>query len=192
MLIFVDMAHDARIPDLLATVLLPADGFDGVLVGRLWVDDPAGPRPVAVRAQGLFDLSALALTTSELLELGDCAARVRAHAGERLVSLQEAVDTNRLLAPCDLQAIKAAGVTFVDSLIERVIEERARGAPQAAHDLRERLTGVLGKSLAGLEPGSKAADAVKQILLQEGVWSQYLEVGIGPDPEIFTKAQPMS
>jgi fumarylacetoacetate (FAA) hydrolase family protein len=100
MLIFTDMAHDARIPHLLATDLMPADGFDGVLVGRLWVDDTAGPRPVAVRAQGLFDLSTLAPTTSELLDLGDCAARVRAHAGERLVSLQEAIDTNRLLAPC--------------------------------------------------------------------------------------------
>jgi fumarylacetoacetate (FAA) hydrolase family protein len=186
------MMHAARIPQLLATDLLPTAGFDGVLVARLWVDEPQGPRPVAVRAQGLYDLSALAPTMSELFDLGDCAERVRAHAGERLGSLQEAIDARRLLAPCDLQAIKAAGVTFVDSLIERVIEERARGAPQAANALRARLMDVLGSNLAGLQPGSPAAEAVKKILLQEGVWSQYLEVGIGPDPEIFTKAQPMS
>jgi fumarylacetoacetate (FAA) hydrolase family protein len=96
-----------------------------------------------------------------------------------------------LLAPCDLQAIKAAGVTFAASLVERVIEERAKGDPAAAAKVREELKGVFG-DIGALKPGSPEAAEAKLLLLREGLWSQYLEVGIGPDAEVFTKAQPMS
>jgi fumarylacetoacetate (FAA) hydrolase family protein len=147
---------------------------------------------VAAREAGLYDLSALAPTMSDLVDLPDPAAAVCAHAGERLTSLDEALAAGALLAPCDLAAIKAAGVTFADSLIERVIEERAKGDPAAAERLRTELTTVLGGSLAGLKPGSPAAMALKAALIERGLWSQYLEVGIGPDAEVFTKAQPMS
>ncbi|HEX3916180.1 MAG TPA: fumarylacetoacetate hydrolase family protein, partial [Caulobacteraceae bacterium] len=108
------------------------------------------------------------------------------------MSLDEALAAGALLAPCDLAAIKAAGVTFADSLIERVIEERAKGDPAAALALREEFTQLLGGSLSGLKPGSDAAMALKAALIERGLWSQYLEVGIGPDAEVFTKAQPMS
>ena len=176
-----------------AAEILPDDGCAGTLVGRLWVQTGiAGPRVVAVREDGLHDLSALAPTMSDLLELPDAAARVRAHRGTRLGSLQDALDARRLLAPCDLQAIKAAGVTFADSLIERVIEERSNGDRAAAESLRASLTAALGGSLVGLEPGSPAAMKIKALLVAQGLWSQYLEVGIGPDAEVFTKAQPMS
>ncbi len=173
--------------------LMPEDGCDGALVGRLWIAAPQeGPRTFVVRPDGLHDLSDLAATMSDLLDLPDAAARVRAHAGERLCTLQEAVDAGALLAPCDLQAIKAAGVTFADSLIERVIEERARGDIAAAETLRASLATTLGGDLNGLAPGSPAAMRVKALLVEQGLWSQYLEVGIGPDAEVFTKAQPMS
>ncbi|MFI4933336.1 MAG: fumarylacetoacetate hydrolase family protein [Caulobacterales bacterium] len=172
-----------------AAEILPQDGCAGVLVGRVWAD---GPRVVAVREAGLFDLSRLAPTMSDLIELADPAGAVSAHAGERLFSLDEALAREALLAPCDLAAIKAAGVTFADSLIERVIEERAKGDAGAAEALRAELSDLLGGSLAGLKPGSAAAMTLKAALVERGLWSQYLEVGIGPDAEIFTKAQPMS
>src|SRR5690606_25300287 len=97
-----------------------------------------------------------------------------------------------LLAPVDLQAVKAAGVTFADSMLERVIEERAKGDPAQAEAVRAKLKPVLGENLRGLVPGSAKAQEVKALLQEMGLWSQYLEVGIGPDAEIFTKAQPMS
>jgi fumarylacetoacetate (FAA) hydrolase family protein len=175
---------------LTAADILPVDGYAGALVGRLWLDD--GPHVVAARDGGLFDLSALAPTMSDLLDLPDPAAQVREHAGVRLASLDAALAEGRLLAPCDLAAIKAAGVTFADSLVERVIEERAKGDPHAAETLRADLGGLLGGDLTGVRPGSPAAEALKTALTARGLWSQYLEVGIGPDAEIFTKAQPMS
>jgi fumarylacetoacetate (FAA) hydrolase family protein len=175
---------------LTAADILPADGYAGVLVGRVWMDN--GPHVVAAREDGLFDLSALAPTMSDLIDLPDAAARVRGHAGERLMSLDAALANEALLAPCDLAAIKAAGVTFADSLIERVIEERAKGDPRAAEMLRAELGGLLGGDLKGVKPGSDAAMALKDALIERGLWSQYLEVGIGPDAEVFTKAQPMS
>jgi fumarylacetoacetate (FAA) hydrolase family protein len=174
------------------TEILPEDRYAGVLVGRLWVDGPLpGPRTVVLREDGLFDLSALAPTLSDLFDLPDPAARVAAHAGERLCSLEAAIDAGHLLAPCDLQAIKAAGVTFAASLVERVIEERAKGDPAAAAKVREELKGVFG-DIGSLRPGSPEATEAKLLLQREGLWSQYLEVGIGPDAEVFTKAQPMS
>lgn len=173
--------------------ILPADGCAGVLVGRLWVDGEApGPRTVTVREEGLFDLSALAPTLSELFDLSDPAARVAGHEGSFLTTLQEAADEGRLMAPCDLQAIKAAGVTFADSLIERVIEERARGDAAAADAIRLELSRAVGSELTGVRPGTAEAEALKTALIAAGLWSQYLEVGIGPDAEVFTKAQPMS
>jgi fumarylacetoacetate (FAA) hydrolase family protein len=173
--------------------ILPSDGYAGALVGRIWLDSPqAGPRCVIVRADGLYDLSTLAPTLSDLFDLEHCAARVRNHSGTRLCSLEEALQRRTLLAPCDLQPIKATGVTFADSLIERVIEERTAGDPQAAQQLRERLTQVFGGSLRGLKPGSPAAQAAKAVLVRDGLWSQYMEVGIGVDAEIFTKGPPLS
>jgi fumarylacetoacetate (FAA) hydrolase family protein len=173
--------------------VLPTDGCGGALVGRLWVDSPLpGPRPVAVRQDGLYDLSALAPTFSDLCDLEAGAGRVRAHRGPRLCSLNDALRQGALLAPCDLQAIKAAGVTFADSLIERVIEERASGDAHAAQELRSSLIAALGGNLHGVRPGSTAAAAAKSVLVRSGMWSQYLEVGIGADAEIFTKAQPLS
>lgn len=180
-------------PDLNATDILPVDHGSALLVGRVWIDDAVcGPRPFVLRADTLIDLSDLAPTTSDLFELPDCAARIRAHQGSPLCSLAQALKTQRLLAPCDLQAIKAAGVTFADSLIERVIEERARGDAAASERLRRELAHAFGGSLRGLRPGSPEAANAKRVLMRDNLWSQYLEVGIGPDAEIFTKAQPMS
>jgi fumarylacetoacetate (FAA) hydrolase family protein len=180
--------------------ILPTDGFSGTLVGRVWVDAPiAGPRTALAREDGVFDLSRLAPTLSDLFDLPDPAAAARAHAGERLCSLDTAIEASLsggpapfgLLAPCDLQALKAAGVTFAASLVERVIEERAKGDPAQASKVREELRGLLG-DIRGLKPGSPEAETAKALLQREGLWSQYLEVGIGPDAEVFTKAQPLS
>ena len=173
--------------------ILPVDAADAVLVGRVWIGSaPAGPRTVVARDGDLYDLSALAPTLSDLFDLAAPAARVRSFVGDRLCSVEEAVEDDALLAPCDLQAIKAAGVTFADSLVERVIEERAKGDPGAARQLRRDLTAAFGGALDGVKPGSAEAKEAKAILQKSGLWSQYLEVGIGDDAEIFTKAQPMS
>src|SRR5690606_10865625 len=97
-----------------------------------------------------------------------------------------------LIAPIDLQAVKAAGVTFVVSMLERVIEEQARGLPERANAIRDEINATIGDDLAALRPGSEQAMALRKVLIEKGMWSQYLEGGIGPDAEIFSKAQPMS
>ncbi|MEJ8845084.1 fumarylacetoacetate hydrolase family protein [Variovorax rhizosphaerae] len=180
---------------------LPSDAERATLVGRLWQPD-VGPVVVAVHQGQLHDLSRIAPTVSQLLELDVPVAKIRAALKDGsapaitgldavLANSDETLrDTDKpwLLAPCDLQAIKASGVTFVASLLERVIEEQARGDAAKAEAIRAGLSSVLGDNLAGIVPGSPEAAKVKEVLIKQGVWSQYLEVGIGPDAEIFTKA----
>ena len=98
----------------------------------------------------------------------------------------------RLLAPCDLQVIKACGVTFTGSMVERVIEERAAGDPARAEEIRNRIGARIGSRLGAVAPGSAQAAEIKDALIAEGMWSQYLEVGIGPDAEVFTKCPAMA
>ena len=181
---------------------LPADARDAMLIGRLWVPTLAGPVLVRVDGDDLIDLTAIAPTATELFERAGAPAEIRARSLPRIGTLAAALanasaeDRNLsapwLLAPCDLQAIKAAGVTFVASMLERVIEEQTRGDPAKAEGVRRKITGIIGDNLRSVEPGSPATARVKEVLLAEGLWSQYLEVGIGPDAEIFTKSQPMS
>jgi fumarylacetoacetate (FAA) hydrolase family protein len=180
---------------------LPSDADDAVLVGRAWVEGD-GAVLVRVTREAVFDLSRLAPTMSSLLELEDPAAAVRGFEAPRLadtgaVLANSAHDARSaalpwLLAPCDLQAIKAAGVTFVSSMLERVIEEQARGDASKAEDVRRAVVAVIGDNLSAVKPGSPEAMQLKEVLIGRGMWSQYLEVGIGPDAEVFTKSQPMS
>ena len=179
---------------------LPRDRYAGTLAGRVWRPELAGPSVVAVRSEGVFDVSRHFPTMRDLCETPAPATALRAAEGERIGSLGEiltassAHDDSRphLLAPLDLQSLKAAGVTFATSMLERVIEERARGNPDAAARLRAEMSKVIGVDLGALKPGSAEAQKLKDALLAEGAWSQSLEVGIGPDAEIFTKSQPMS
>ena len=181
---------------------LPADGSAGTLVGRAWLPGVDGPAVVAVRADGLHDISRAFPTMRDLAEAPDPAGAVAAEKGERIGALadvlantpEEGRDQTKpwLIAPVDLQAIKAAGVTFAQSLLERVIEEQARGAPDKAAAARAEVESALGGAVAGLVPGSPQAAELKRLLQTKGLWSQYLEVGIGPDAEIFTKAPPMA
>ena len=176
---------------LTAADILPESG--ALLVGRVWSEAAGGPCPVLLRSGQVLDLTGLNPTLSALLELEDLATALSGRFPV-LGPLDGFLDGSlgSLLAPCDLQAIKAAGVTFAGSMIERVIEERAKGDPARAEAIRADLADLLGGSLKGIAPGSEAAAAVKAKLQAAGMWSQYLEVGIGPDAEIFTKAQPMS
>jgi len=181
---------------------LPVDAARATLAGRAWRPDVEGPSVVAVRADGVYDVTRTAPTMRDLCEADDPAATLRAVAGERIGGLDEILSNTPpdardprkpwLLAPIDLQAIKAAGVTFVASLLERLIEEQARGHPERATAIRAEMLATIGSDLQALKPGSPKAAALKQLLVGKGMWSQYLEVGIGPDAEIFTKAQPMS
>jgi fumarylacetoacetate (FAA) hydrolase family protein len=181
---------------------LPADGTAGTLVGRAWVPGAVpGPSPVAIREAGVFDLSRSAPTMAELLDSDDPVALARGR-GERIGDLAQILadsaydrrDPGRpyFLAPCDLQAIKASGVTFATSLLERVIEEQARGDVARADAIRRTISEVIGTDLSQIRPGSEAAMRLKEHLIAERAWSQYLEVGIGPDAEIFTKCPPMA
>ncbi|MCX7265609.1 MAG: fumarylacetoacetate hydrolase family protein [Burkholderiales bacterium] len=180
---------------------MPTDAAQAVLIGRLWVPG-LGPHLVRVTFDAVHDLSALALTCSDLLELDNPAEKVKQHIGKVLCSTALAVANSQpclrkpehpwFLAPCDLQAIKAAGVTFVASMLERVIEEQARGDAGKAESVRQAVVSVMGEDLASVVPGSPQAMKLKEVLIAQGVWSQYLEVGIGPDAEIFTKSQAMS
>ncbi|MBV9813148.1 MAG: fumarylacetoacetate hydrolase, partial [Acetobacteraceae bacterium] len=181
---------------------LPADGTAGALAGRAWRPDAEGPAVVAVREDGVFDITRDVPTMRDLTEHPSPASAVRTLSGERIGELADMLantpsdrrDPSRpwLLAPIDLHAIKAAGVTFPVSMLERVIEERARGDLSAAADLRREVERLVGGDLARLKPGSPEAMQLKEALIRQGTWSQYLEVGIGPDAEIFTKAQPLA
>lgn len=176
---------------------------DGLLVGRAWIPGFDHPRIVTVRERKLVDITARGMASvRDVAESGRAAEHVR-NAPGRIVGDIDIVlanalagnardDLPRLLVPIDLQAIKASGVTFVVSLLERVIEEQARGDKSRADALRSEILDLIGTDLSQLVPGSDAAVKVKTALIEKGVWSQYLEVGIGPDAEIFTKGQPMS
>ena len=177
--------------------LLPSDLANATLIGRIW---RGGPCVVAVRGGEVFDITAAVPTVSELLERDNPLEIARQAPGESLGAVQELLaqalqapnDQPLLLAPCDLQAVKACGVTFAVSLLERVIEEQAGGNADKAAALRGALQATLGSDLSALKPGSDAAQRLKAQLQERGAWSQYMEVGIGPDAEVFTKAQPMS
>jgi fumarylacetoacetate (FAA) hydrolase family protein len=179
--------------------VLPADPAEAALVGR--VHDPeVGPCVVAVRGAEVVDITSTAPTMSDLLDNEDVVSVARSTAGERRWALPELLDNTlaqnyarpHLLAPFDLQVIKAAGVTFARSMLERVIEEKAKGDPARANEIREHLGEAIGGAINQVRPGSAEAAQVKEVLTREGLWSQYLEVGIGPDPEIFTKAPVLS
>ncbi len=172
---------------------LPTDADDALLVGRLFDPEIGGPAVVHVRGDRLVDVSAAAPTVSMLLEGENPAATLRGAESGRSWSLHEVLESDGttgpvLLAPCDLQAVKACGVTFARSMVERVIEERAKGDYALANAIREEIGSVIGGALADVVPGSPKAAEVKRILQDRGYWSQYLEVGIGPDAEVFTKA----
>ena len=207
--------HDLHVPSEppSAPEMLPSDAFTGSLIGRVHI--PAkltgtvpGPAPVLVREEGVFDLSPLAPTVAQLVmrleacrpsfagtrrlkRIGDYRA-IMDRTLEQARCDKAAVDEAVFLTPIDLQAIKACGVTFVVSLLERVIEEKAGGDPGIAGSVRARLEKNLGGELRDIVPGSPAAMQLKEALLAEDLWSPYLEVGIGPDAEVFTKAQPLS
>ena len=180
---------------------LPHDAARATLVGRVWLEG-TGPLLVKVQPEGVYDLSAIALTMSDLLDLPDPVAAVRratdARIGDTAAILKNSSQDEHqrslpwFLAPCDLQCLKATGVTFVNSVLERVIEEQARGDATKAQSVRNAVVAVIGDDLTRVKPGSDDAARLKQVLLEQGAWSQYLEVAIGPDAEVFTKSQPMS
>jgi fumarylacetoacetate (FAA) hydrolase family protein len=181
---------------------LPDDAAAAALAGRIWRPELDGPSVVAVRDGHVLDISRQFPTMRDLCEAADPASALRGAEGKMIGTVDallantpvESRDARRpwLLAPLDLQAIKAAGVTFAISMLERVIEERARGDINAAGMIRQEVTRLVGDDLSRLKPGSPDAMHLKQVLIEQGAWSQYLEVGIGPDAEIFTKSQPMA
>ncbi|MEV4753612.1 fumarylacetoacetate hydrolase family protein [Micromonospora sp. NPDC049559] len=199
-----DRVDTAAGPDWIGTAAeaLPDDVERSLLVGRIWDPTVDGPSPVIVRDGEVLDVSHRFPTVRDICELPDPASVVAELDGPRLGGFAEILantdaatrDHTRpwLLAPVDLQALKAAGVTFPVSMIERVIEERAGGDLTLAADLRGRMLADIGADLHSLAPGSAEAERLKALLVAEGVWSQYLEVGLGPDAEIFTKGQILS
>jgi fumarylacetoacetate (FAA) hydrolase family protein len=186
----------------LVCAALPDDAEHAALAGRAWRPDAGGPSVVAIRQGMAFDISERFPTMRDLCEADDPAASL-SHAYGEPVGAIDALLANTppgtrnpqrpwLLAPIDLQAIKAAGVTFAVSMLERVIEERARGDLTAAAAIRDEVTRLVGDDFSKLKPGSPEAMRLKEVLIRQDAWSQYLEVGIGPDAEIFTKSQPMA
>ncbi len=177
--------------------ILPNDVADALLVGRVWNPAVAGPCVATVREGSVIDItSRIAPTVRDVCEQEDPADYVRNAPGTHLDSM-ESILANRvgdpatlhLLAPCDLQPVRACGVTFANSMVERVIEERAAGDPKQAEAVRAKIGELIGGSLRDLQAGSGEAARVKEALIDAGLWSQYLEVGIGPDAEVFSKAQ---
>lgn len=176
------------------------DDPSGLWLGRVWLPEAAGPAVVTLRDGNVVDITAPgAATVSDVCEMDDPAGWLRDAPGRVLGRLDAIAaapvgDASRIhmLAPCDLQVIKACGVTFAQSMVERVIEEKAGGDPARAQAVRDRIAALIGESLRDIRAGSPEAAAVKQALIGEDMWSQYLEVGIGPDAEVFTKAPVLS
>jgi fumarylacetoacetate (FAA) hydrolase family protein len=168
--------------------MLPADYSSAIFAGRLLLDE--GPTPVLIRGGAVEDVSRAAPTIADLMDLPDPAAV----SGERLFGIEELerLPHEKILSPIDLQAIKAAGVTFAISAIERVIEEKARGDFTRAAEIRGKLEERIGGAIRSVVPGSEGAARLKEALIEDGLWSQYLEVAIGPDAEIFTKTAPLA
>jgi fumarylacetoacetate (FAA) hydrolase family protein len=173
---------------------LPDDWRDAVLVGRIDLGD--GPTPIVVKEGRVFDVSKTAPTVAQLLEKWNGVPNGKDLGDINDLGLESAwsggSSKTKLLAPVDLQCVKAAGVTFAISAIERVIEERAKGVPGKAQEIRDQLAARIGTDIRKVVPGSAEAQKLKDVLIAEGVWSQYLEVAIGPDAEVFTKAPPLS
>ncbi|GFM57749.1 fumarylacetoacetate hydrolase [Pseudomonas cichorii] len=177
---------------------LPVDSQYATLIGRAWIPGTvAGPSPIVVRADGVFDLSRHFATLSDLIEQHQPVQALTHAPGDFIASVEELLantgahaDPSKpfLLPPVDLQVIKAAGVTFAASMIERVIEEKAGGDAALAEGVRATVREVIGDNLRAVKPGSEQAMRLKALLIEKDMWSQYLEVGIGPDAEIFTKA----
>jgi fumarylacetoacetate (FAA) hydrolase family protein len=190
-------------PILVRAHVLPENASDAILVGRAWIPGaPGGPSPVLLREDLVLDLSPLAPTVAQLFEREGLADEISGLDGLPYVGSVDALlaasaapastSQAHFLAPIDLQVVKASGVTFVTSLLERVIEEQAHGDPSKAAAIRARIESLVGGDLAAIRPGSEEARALKNTLIEQGAWSQYLEVGIGPDAEIFTKCAPMA
>lgn len=182
---------------------LPEDAERAMLVGRAWVPgDHPGPSPVIIRGADVVDISDTFPTMSELLNTESIESKMDDLNGTKIGVIDSLLENSvwhsqdkkhpYLLAPVDLQAVKACGVTFAQSMLERVIEERAKGDPSAAQGIRNDIQKVIGLDLESIIPGSSEAEQLKEVLIKKDMWSQYLEVGIGPDAEVFTKAQPMS
>jgi fumarylacetoacetate (FAA) hydrolase family protein len=190
--------------------ILPADADAATLLGRAWIParggQPGGPSPVAVAGGKAYDLSAVAATTSEIINCREPVRLVREAVkstwAKPLGNVADLIANSHadrrdpkkpdLLAPCDLQALRACGVTFVSSMVERVIEEHAKGDPHKAEEIRRSIGGEIGGEIRNVKPGSPDAMRLKESLIKRGLWSQYLEVGIGPDAEVFNKSQPLS
>lgn len=189
-------------PTLTVENTLPKDGTAGTLIGRAWLPEVAGPAIVALRGDDVFDITSTAVTMSGLLNSDNPLAIVKGAQGTKIGSIADLLanthpskqDTNApwFLTPVDLQTLKAAGVTFAASMVERVIEEQAMGDPAAAEEIRKTIVTEIGVDLTEIVPGSDEADRVKKVLLERNMWSQYLEVGIGGFAEVFSKAPTMA
>lgn len=185
---------------------LPVGASDAALVGRAWVDvgvqgPGAGPALITTDGSHVFLVTTDSPFCSDLMDCADRIARVkRSRAGAPICTVEELFRNSLersgtppfLLSPIDLQAVKAAGVTFASSLIERLVEERTAGQPQDADRIRSQMVELIGGDLSNLRPGSPQAEKLSAYLKEAGAWSQYLEVGLGPFAEIFTKGQPLS
>ena len=175
---------------------LPQNLDRALLIGRVWRPAPIdGPSVVVVRGGQVFDITRFAPTTADLFERGDAVDVARTAPGEPLGTVQALLAGApglQWLAPCDVQAIKACGVTFAVSLLERVIEEQAGGDASKAAEVRGMINELIGTDLAKIQPGSEGALKLKAELQRRNAWSQYMEVGLGPDAEVFSKSQPMS
>jgi len=192
---------------------LPDECREGTWLGRAWLpasfapSNIAGPHVITVRDGQVIELSDCFDSIADITRHPTPTAAVQNATGVSICSLNTLLENSlfyklpadirksqqpSLLAPNDIQAIKACGVTFVASLIERVIEEKALGNPSKAEEIRAVVHAAIGDNLKDIEPGSPQTEILKAKLIAQGIWSAYLEVGIGPDVEVFTKSQPMS
>jgi fumarylacetoacetate (FAA) hydrolase family protein len=132
---------------------------EAALAGRVWRPG-IGPALVALRGADVVDITCKAHPTMrDLCEAPNPAETLRQAQGEAFASLEDLSKTSleargpdalRWLAPCDLQAVKACGVTFAE--FDGRAGDRGAGrrrSPRAPRRCRARIGGRGGREPVG-------------------------------------------
>jgi len=173
--------------------ILPPKWEKGTFFGRAMVPG-VGASVVALNSHGnLIDITPFVVASSVLCNnprMLEVLREAREH-GENIGGIGEVLaNTNRsdnqvpyFLAPIDFQAAVGAGVTYINSWLERVVSAHPK-----LPDLRAQLIAIIGGDNLVVKPGSDTAQKVMEFLESMGIDDDYTKPAFGTHAEIFDKA----